>query len=186
MDFWGVLLIIVGIMVGLWILWKLIGGVANLALSGHDRRFRESPTGAAITRIGEQSGTNDGSPAAKARATAMFDDMLRHSPFTFDADGISKAEAVEGYEIAVRTSRFPISVEAAYAVTGAANYEELLDWSQDKTAVAMASAFVALYPKWPAAHRTGSLEVAKLERGRWAMMMVLLEGRAQREGLLDG
>lgn len=186
MEFWGVVLVIVGIVFGLWIIWKLVGGVASLAVSGHDRRFRESSTGVAIKRVGERSGRNDGSPAAKARAAAMFEDMLRHSPFTFDADGITRAEAVEGYEIAVRTSQFPISVEAAYAITGAAAYEEVLDWSRDRTGVAMASAFVALYPKWPAAHRTGSLEIAKLERGRWAMMMVLLEGRAERDGLLSG
>lgn len=186
MDFWGVVLVIGAVLVGLWLVWKLIGGLASLALSGHDRRFRESPTGVAIRTLGERSGRNDGSPAAKRRAAAMFSDLLTHSPFSFEpGDDLTRADAIEGYEIAVRTSHFPIAVEAAYAVTGAASYDEIWHWGTDQGAVAMSSSFLALYPKWPASRgRTGSLEVAKLERGRWAMMMVLLEDRAVRDGLL--
>lgn len=185
MDFWGVVLIIVGVLVGLWLVWKLIGGIANLALSGHDRRLRESPHGIAIATLAARSGTNDGSPHSKEKATRFFADLLRHSPFNLDLGDLTIDEAIEGYSIAVRTSQFPIAVEAAYAVTGGAAYEELAYWSTSDAGVAMSSGFVALFPKWPSRHRVSSLEVARLERGRWALMMMLLEERAQRDGLLQ-
>lgn len=184
MDFWGIVLIIGGVVVGIWLVWKLIGALAKVALLGHDRRFRESRTGVAIRTVGERPGYNDGSDAAKKRAAVMFADLLEHSPFTFDADDITRGEAVEGYESAVRASQFPISVEAAYAVTGAARYEEVEEWATSDNVGSMGNAFLALYPRWASKHRTGSWEVVKMERGRWAMAMVLLKERAEREGLL--
>lgn len=183
MDLWTIVLIIVGALVALWIVWKLFGVVLNVALSGTDRRFRASALGAAILEVGERSGFNDGSDSGRARAAAMFSDMLRHSPFAIDLDGMSHGEVVDGYRQIARRSSFPVAVEAAYAVTGAAGELEASQWS-DPEDVRLASSFVALYPKWPGAHRTGSIEVARLERGRWAMMMVLLGDRAEREGLL--
>ena len=184
MDVWGVVLIIGGVIVGLWLVWKLIGGIANLALSGHDRRLRESPQGIAIATLVARSGTNDGSPQSKETATRFFADLLRHSPFEFDLDDLTIDEAIKAYAIAVRTSQFPIAVEAAYAVTGASSYQELEYWSKSDEGVMMASAFIALFPKWPSRHRASSLDVARMERARWAMIMVLLEERAQRDGLL--
>ena len=184
MDAWGNLLVAGGIIVGIWIIWKLIGAVLHVSLSAQDRRFRESAVGIAIREVGERSGRNDGSVAAKRQAALMFADLLKHSPFTFAAEDITFGEAVEAYELVARASQFPIAVEAAYAVTGAARYEEIKDWATSNEVTSMASAFYALYPKWAPKHRTGSLEVAKLERGRWAMMMHLLEKRAEREGLL--
>ncbi|MGV9195293.1 hypothetical protein ACQ143_13185 [Microbacterium sp. MC2] len=185
MDFWGVVLIVGGVIVGIWLVWKLIGGIANLALSGHDRRLRESPQGVAIATLAARSGANDGSPQSKEKAARFFADLLRHSPFDLDLDDLTIDEVIEGYSIAVRTSQFPIAVEAAYAVTGGSSYEEVEHWSKSDVGVALASAFVALFPKWPSRHRTSSLEVARMERGRWAMIMVLLEERAQRDGLLQ-
>jgi len=184
MDAWGNLLVAGGIIVGIWIVWKLVGALLHASLSGQDRRFRESTVGVAIRTVGERSGRNDGSVAAKKQAALIFADLLAHSPFTFDAGDITFTEAVEGYELSARASQFPIAVEAAYAVTGAARYEEVHDWATSDDGMLMAGVFYALYPKWASKHRTGSLAVAKLERGRWAMMMHLLEERAEREGLL--
>lgn len=184
MDSWGYLLVAGGIIVGIWIIWKLVGALLHASLSGRDRRLRESDAGVAILQVGERSGRNDGSVAGRELAALMFADLLEHSPFTFDAGDVTFAEAVEGYRLSARASQFPIAVEAAYAVTGAARYEEIKDWATTTDAMVMADAFYALYPKWAPKHRTGSLEAAKLERGRWAMTMFLLQERAEREGLL--
>lgn len=184
MDLWGVVLVVAAVVVGVWVIWKLIGVIAKVALSGRDRRFRDSAVGIAIRTLGERSGVNDGSPAARSRAAAMFSDMLRHNPWSFDYDGATHAELVEAYESVVRVSQFPIAVEAAYAITGGGDYDELIELAQDERGSQIASSFLALYPKWPSRHKVRSLSDAKAESGRWAMMMIHLEERAKRDGLL--
>lgn len=184
MDLWGIVLVVAAVLVGVWVIWQLIGLVAKVALSGRDRQFRESAVGIAIRTLGERSGVNDGSPAARARAAAMFSDMLRHSPWPFDYDGATHSELVETYEGVVRTSQFPIAVEAAYAITGGSDYDELIELAKDERGAQIASSFLALYPKWPSQHKVRSFSDAKAESGRWAMMMIHLEERAKRDRLL--
>lgn len=185
MDTWGILLIVVGVIVVLTVIWKVMGMAMNVASSGHDRRFRESDLGIAIRKLGDRSGVNDGSVAARHQAAQVLAELLDANPFRLDFDGMTEEELIEGYRISARVTPFPNSVQAAYTITGAAEFDEVEHWSKSDAGISLASKFLALYPKWASSHRAPSLESARLERGRWAMMMIVLEERARRDGLLS-
>jgi len=173
-------LIILGVLAGLWAIWKLFGVVLNVVLSGQDKKLRESPLCQAVQAVADGGGYNDGSPLAKARAEAAFLDLAEESPLELDATR-SRLTAFAKTFAEGSPSKYPMMVDAVYAVSLFVDETDLAAWkaSDDGYVTDLMGHFTALFPGWTKDHQTGSPRQIRIEMARMAMMMILLADKSE-------
>ncbi len=186
MDGITIALIVVGVFIGLWLLWKLVGAGAGAALSGHDSRVRDSSTGRAILEVVRRGAQNDGSAAARKKASRAFMNLAEHSPIRLPFRTVELEGFALDFADGSVNGRHPMMVDAAFAVSSLAGDYELDSWSTTDPAMVtdLMGTFVALFPEWMKSHRVGSPQQLRLMKARMALMTILLAQRAERKGLL--
>lgn len=186
MDGITVVLVVAGVVIGLWLLWKLIGAGAGVALSGHDSRIRDSSTGRAILEMARRGGQNDGSESARKKAARAFLNLAENSPVSLPFRSVELEGFALDFADGSVNGRHPMMVDAAFAVSSLADDYELESWSATDPAMVtdLMGMLVALFPEWMKSHRVGSPRQLSLMKARMAMMTILLAQRAERKGLL--
>lgn len=181
-----VILLLVGCLFALGIVWKMLGALSNVVLSGSDRKMRESPLGLAVLAVADEGGFNDGSPRARQVAIAAFEELAENSPIELSLPRWKLTETANQHALETTTSKYPIWVNAAYEVTLLMPENELEWWNTNDphTVVMLMGHFTALFPSWLKDHQTGSLTQLRLTKVRLAMIMMLLGDEAKRSGLL--
>lgn len=186
MDGITIAIVVGGVLLGLWLLWKLIGMGAGAALSGHDQQVRQSPLGTAILEVARRGGHNDGSAAAKKKAARAFLNLADHSPVALPFRSVELEGFALDFADGSVNGRDPMMVDAAFAVSSLADDYELERWSSSEPAMVtdLMGTFVALFPEWVKSHRVSSPQQLRLMKARMAMMTIVLAQRAERKGLL--
>lgn len=174
---------------GLWIVWKILGGIATVVTNPQMKRHRDSAAGRAILAAVQATGSFDGSEDARQRARDAFIDVATHPPFD-EALGMSTVKVEElASTFASRMTRQdgPILLEAAYLASIIFGHDEDLravskeDRQSDEWAVLL---FVALFEQWAKRHQVGTPGALKQQQSRYALIIWSLLDRATRMGLL--
>lgn len=182
----GTILVILGVVAGVCILWKLVGAALNVGLSGHDRKVRQSTIGTAIRSTVDASGFNDGEPHSRQAAHDCFLDLASNAPFELTSSDSALAREARLFADDSIASRWPLLVDAAWTVVQHAPNRELADWHQHdaNTTTTLTSNFMALFPGWAESHKVGTVSELNDRKLRMAAMYVMLGDRAEREGVL--
>lgn len=176
-------------LVGLWLVWRLLGGVIGLVYSPFARRERNSTTGQAIFQAVEATGRFDGSVESRQRAYDAFVDLAGQGPFGIDPRLATIEEIATDFLNGLSPSSEPILLEAALTVIGAHRQsypDEMLattakERDQD---LAASSLLITLFPAWVKKHQVGTAGALREQKLRFALMTWLLLDKCRREGLL--
>ena len=122
-------------------------GIMNLALSGYFKKKRESPLGKALIKAFEQSGQNNGSPAALKKAASVFTD---YNMITGAAIFLPE-RAAEDFAVSTVGSSYANLFNAAldFALDSYTEQQHLEFFHENKDAVTYYGSYVdAIYPKF--------------------------------------